>query len=221
MPRHEKSVMRRSGFKTRVACRASSGLTLVELVIVLVILVALGSLMVPILSNSQTDAAEQTTKASLVAVRDALQQSWSDTEYVSLPGPPATTAIEVQRLQVRWLFENPVTGDASPGFDPDTRLGWNGPYLVNWTGRYQINAVKNLTAAYGTNGDPAILDTFTGTPIVIQDVDFTQPIRDVRIVSAGPNGVIDISPLVATVDLASEGGTQPVGDDLYVALQLR
>ena len=26
------------------------------------------------------------------------------------------------------LFVNPVTGDSTVGFDPNSRIGWNGPY---------------------------------------------------------------------------------------------
>ncbi|MDA7980294.1 MAG: prepilin-type N-terminal cleavage/methylation domain-containing protein [Pirellulales bacterium] len=203
----------------RQRCVVRAGVTLVELMIVLVILVGLASVMVPMFANSREDSAERTTRASLVAVRDALTQQHLDTKYIALTGPPETVAIDATRFHLRWLFHNPVTGDASNDFDPDTRTGWNGPYLMNNTGQYAIDATKNLTASYGSDGDPAILDTYTGTPIVCQVVG-SGPL-DVRLVSAGTDGVVDIDPTDATADLASEGGTEPTGDDIYVAFTLR
>ncbi len=195
------------------------GLTLVELIIVLVILIGLASLVVPTLVNSREDAAQQTTEASLVATRNALIQQYEDTKYISYLGAPDTVALESNRFHLRWLFDNPVTGDATNGFDVDTRQGWNGPYLTSNTGRYAVDLTANFTTAYGSDGDQAIVDTFTGTPIVCQVLG-SGP-YDVRLVSAGLDGVLDIDPADPTSALESEGGTEPIGDDIYVSFILR
>ena len=192
------------------------GLTLVELVVVLTILVALGSMVIPVLRGTGQRSSDTTTDATLVAVRDALQQWWSDTKYVALPGTPTTVATEADRFQLRWLFENPVTGNSIESFDPDTRIGWNGPYFVDQTGDYTVNAANGFTVDYGTDGDPAVIDSWTASPVVIQAND-TGTYWDVRIVSAGPDGEVDIDRLTLTDNLTP--ATR--GDDIYVALQLR
>lgn len=192
------------------------GLTLVELVVVLTILVALGSMVIPVMSSTGQRSSDTTTDATLVAVRDAMGQWWSDTKYVALPGTPASVATEAQRFQVRWLFENPVTGNSAAGFDPDTQIGWNGPYLIDQTGEYAVNVASGFTTTYGADGDPAAIDSWTGSPVVIQAID-TGTFWDVRIVSAGPDGEVDLDPSTLTENLTPATS----GDDIYVALQLR
>lgn len=193
------------------------GLTLLELVIVLVILVALGSVVIPRFIQSRESTAFITTQANLVTLRDAVMAYFEDTKSLPLMGAPDTAAEEAERFQVRWLFDSPVSGLALSEFDPDVRLGWNGPYIAMKTGVYELDAAKNLTVLYGNDDDPALLDTFTGTPIVIQWAN--APLRpcDLRVVSAGPNGVIDIPPGILTDDLTDSD----VEDDIYVAIQLR
>lgn len=202
------------------------GFSLLELVVVLAILVALGGVAIRMATPAKEDAHRQATIASLQVVRDAVMQSWSDTKYVSFDGV-ATAATEADRFHVRWLFINPIdeTVDPTPTY-PNTRVGWNGPYLIAPTGNYTVNLPANFTTEYGLTSDPAILDAYgsatvtefaAGHPIVVQDVDPTLALRDIRIVSAGPNGVIDIPPGVFTDALMPED----VGDDLYVAISLR
>jgi len=212
------------------------GLTLIELIIVLMILVALGSLVIPAFMGNRDYAEETTTRANLIAIRDALMLYHEDVKHVRLPGPPATVAGEADRFQIAWLFNNPTLTvnvpplqPNTPTFDPNTRQGWNGPYVVMKTGVYAVNDDRNLTDLYGDDDDPALLDSMTGTPIVIQWANaadwLTQwannvtslPPRDIRIVSAGRNGVINIPPEIHTEDL-TDGHVQ---DDIYVAIQLR
>lgn len=194
------------------------GLTLIELIVVLAILIGLASLLVPVLTSSREDSAEQTTQASLVALRAAVIQQYQDTRFINYDGTN-TVAVEANRFHLRWLFENPVTGDRTIGFDPVARTGWNGPYLASNTGIYDENQ-GNLGTDYGTDDDPTVVDSFTGTAIVCQVVPGSNPL-DVRLVSAGFNGNIDIDQNDATVDLDQEGGTESTGDDIYVAFTLR
>ena len=69
-----------------------NGLTMVELVVVLAILVALAGLVVPRLQSTSQHSADVASTANLVAVRDAFTQYWLDTKHVALYGPPATAA---------------------------------------------------------------------------------------------------------------------------------
>lgn len=202
------------------------GFSLLELVVVLGILVALGGIAVRMGTPAKDSAHRQATITSLQVLRDAVMQYWSDTKHVPFDGV-ATEATELDRFHVRWLFVNPIneTVDPTPTY-PDTRVGWNGPYLIAPTGSYTVSAPANFTTQYGLDSDPAILDAYSsatvaafaaGHPIVVQDVDPLLSLRDIRIVSAGPNGIIDTPPSVLTVDLTDED----VGDDLYVAISLR
>jgi type II secretory pathway pseudopilin PulG len=204
-----------------------SGLTLLELVIVLSILVALGGMAIRLAGDAYDAAQQQATRGSLASVRDAVAQYWSDTKHLSYIGPPSTVAVENERFHLRWLFRNPVDDStrAEPSFF-DHSIGWNGPYLLTRTGQYRFDTVRGFTADYGASGDPAILDGFPvtvsgerlpGSPLVIQDVNPGMVPRDVRVVSAGPNGVIDIPRTIPTAELSE----LEIADDVFVALQLR
>ena len=87
-------------------------------------------------------------------------------------------------------------------FDPVYRVGWRGPYVVANNGSvYTINATTDFLEQYGENGDPAVLDGW-GNPIVIQNPGLTSDGgQDVRLVSAGPNGIVDINPTTPTAAL--------------------
>ncbi len=177
-------------------------LTLAELVVVLFILVALAGLASPLCSGQMSQAAQATTQATLAQARDAVEQYWRDTRLTTLDGV-ISVANESQRFQLQWLLFNPVTGDRTISFDRNTLNGWNGPYLLAPT-----TAPDAPTAG--------LVDAWNRT-LVVHYVNPGSDVRDVRIVSAGPDGVIDISPVAATSSLT----TNNVGDDLYVSLLLR
>ena len=128
-------------------------------------------------------------------------------------------------------------------FDPTIRRGWHGPYLLQETGRYPISGSNGFTfnsafvlggsniqasgtggGGYGLANDPAIIDGW-GHPIVIQwpsnTADTTlslaaQQAQFVRLVSAGPNGVID-TPLTDTPNTDATGAL--TGDDVILYLR--
>lgn len=177
--------------------------TLVEMIVVLMILAALSSVVAPLLSQSVHDANRISTQTSLTAVRDALVKYWSDTKHLPMDGI-TTSATESNRLDIDWLFRNPTSGDQVQDFDPNTKIGWRGRYLNHSTGD-EIAAGKWL-----------IVDAWN-TELVVQDVAPSSTPRDVRIVSAGSNGVVDTPGATAT-DLLTVADT---GDDLYVVLSLR
>ena len=105
-------------------------------------------------------------------------QYWHDTKFVQLDGV-TTVATELQRFNMAWLFTNPVTNTNTIQFDPNLRSGWNGPYL----------ATSTLDS---TVGGPGLIDAWNH-PLTVQYVNpGDDAIKDVRIVSAGPNGVVDI-----------------------------
>lgn len=177
-----------------------NGVTLVELIIVLSILAALSTLLIPLCGNQLQAAGTVATQATLVEVKQALQDYWHDTKFVALNGV-TTVAQESERFQLNWLFRNPVTGDTTVAYDPNVKVGWNGPYL----------AVSNMQFS-----SVAMVDAWN-QELVVQYVNPADSMKDVRIVSPGPNGVLEISSSVASSSLTSGS----IGDDLYVAITLR
>jgi len=180
-----------------------SGLTLIELIVVLLVVAGLSGLLVPLFAGTIQNAQQVATRASLIQIRDALSEYWRDTKHVPLDGV-TTVATESDRFDITWLMTNPVTGDTSVDFAASTRIGWRGPYL---------NASTGDAVAYGS---PLMIDAWN-QPIVVQDVDPTASLRDVRVVSGGPNGVVDVPGATATASLS----VADIGDDLYVTLSVR
>jgi len=177
--------------------------TIMEMVVVLGVLAALAGLSVPILSGTFITATTSTTRSTLREVTHATNLYWADCKWLKLDGVN-TVATESTRFQMRWLFRNPQSNSSNKSYDINTTIGWNGPYLLHPTGSpLQF-------------GDVAIIDAWNHA-ITIQDVSSTSTPRDVRIVSGGPNGLIDIPANVATSSLDASN----TGDDLYVALQLQ
>ncbi len=182
---------------------ARPAFTLVEMIVVLMILAAVSGVLAPLLSQSVHDANRVSTQTSLTAVRDAILKYWSDTKHLPMDGL-TTVATEANRLHIDWLFSNPSTGDQTQDFDPNSQIGWRGRYLNHSTGD-EISA-----------GRWFVVDAWN-TELTIQDVAPGSSPRDVRIVSAGPNGTVDTPGATATSSLTSAD----IGDDLYVVLSLR
>lgn len=181
--------------------RYTSGLTLIELVVVLAILAAVSGVLVPLFSGTMENANQVATKQSLVRVRDAMQRYWTDTKHVTLDGV-VSVATDGDRFNMDWLFSNPVTGDDTNDFSINSKIGWRGPYLLSSTGDAVVA------------GAPFLIDAWNGT-ILTQQVPSVP--GDVRIVSPGPDGVLSLPPTTATDSLTAT----EIGDDLYVALRLR
>ncbi len=199
------------------------GLTLLELMMVLLILVALAGLAVPLLTQHGDDARETATRATLTELRDAVMTYHGD-HLGALPMPRTTAPVPSRSAsaQLVFLFVNPTTfEDADAGtsdtaytFDSTYQRGWRGPYLASATGRYAIDVTSNFTNLYGEANDLCQLDAW-GRPCVIQAIDDGDT-WDVRIVSAGRNGAIDLPPATLTAALPDDPG-----DDLHVAFRLR
>ena len=165
------------------------GLTLIELIVVLIILIGIGGILIPTLSNVSVrgadgisrDPNEVTTMTTMNNVRDALiGRDSTDMSYRR----------DLGRLPSRLsgLIQN--IDDERP-FIPSVARGWRGPYIVDSGTRYgnfitepNVNGFPN----YPSN-DPAILDGF-GSPLILQQFDST----DARLVSAGANRILETDP---------------------------
>ncbi|MGE3853666.1 MAG: prepilin-type N-terminal cleavage/methylation domain-containing protein [Planctomycetota bacterium] len=185
------------------------GLSLIELMVVVGVLAVLAGLVIPLLGQSADNARALTTQATLRQVRDAVMGTPDAAGYWQhMAAMPADEPLRLpQRLQDLWVAPTlptaPVDYSSLETYDPTRRLGWNGPYLLAASGRYQVDGARAFSAEYGDNGDAAPLDGW-GSPIVIQ-VQQLGSTMDARLVSAGPDGVIDTpadvpDPLAARID---------------------
>lgn len=197
----------------RLYFRLRRGLTLLELVLVVAVLAALGAIVVASLGHTVNTARDTLIRASLSQLRTVILDSYYHDQFDTLPYP-----LDPSRLaypQLVWLLVNPNPGTP---YDPVARRGWRGPYLLPPVGsQYVIDATRGFTAQYGENGDPALLDGWRRPivlqqPVTIGSAASASDLRFARLVSAGANGVLD-TPSTALVPSASQ-----VGDDLILPL---
>ncbi len=182
-----------------------AGLTLLELLVVLMVLIVVAGVIVPNMTNLKIGSdingnggkspQEIATVQTLMQVRSAILGAegqkglWPDLAQRDAALPQTMAELFVPRAG--W-----------PGFDPNTRIGWRGPYLLSSGARYGAND------SYGSATDPAVLDAW-GSPIVIQAPDA----QHIRIVSGGADGVINTPPIVTMPALAD------CGDDVLLFLR--
>lgn len=171
------------------------GFTLVELIVVLVILVVLGTLVVSAIDDTVVDAQQTATEATFDSTRAAILGT-----ATRLGGPSYHGDVRRWPATIADLLRQPA---GVPDYDPLTHLGWRGPYLATSTGFYSIDLANGFEPLYGLDHDPALLDSWS-RPIVLQipDLDGVQPpsddeLRHMRLVSAGLNGRIDTPRTVA------------------------
>ena len=185
----------------------ASGFTLLELLVVLMILVVVAGIMVALFGTTFRDSQAQGTLATMAQLREAIIGTPEQ------PGYQGDTAALPATLTDLFVQPPPLVSPAQPPpyvgvYDPNTRRGWRGPYIMNSTGNYVVNAARGFTTDYGQNG-PTMLDAW-GQPIVLQ-----VPVSDptcARLVSAGPDGIIQ-TPLATAMPTKAQ-----CGDDIVMFL---
>ena len=170
----------------RLRCRR--GLTLLELLIVMTILVALGTLIVPTMGYLGRRSQALAARENLYRLQELIvNRYWADMGELPRPAvddqgvvidPPGGGDVRVDHPQLRYLFVNPdraADADDPFPFERSPRLlsgrTWQGPYLSHSGARYQVTDAEangtGFTRDYGETGDPAVLDAW-GRPIVLQ-----------------------------------------------------
>lgn len=174
------------------------GVTLLELVVVLAVLVALAVLVVPLLSESSKGANETVTRTNLNQVRDAITRYRLDMDkrlprpgYTGLNGSP----VRPDRPQLRYLYVNPgrldPPGDPEtsvPTYDPVAAKGWRGPYAQAGFGTYQVATDRGFATDYGETGDPCVVDGWNNPIVIVENATALPPTAELR--SAGPDGIL-------------------------------
>ncbi len=187
------------------------GVTLIELTVVLLILIALAGLAVPYVSGTGSKAMCQATDATLQAVKEAVMGGGAGPGFYgdTLGYFPKATKSYTADYHLKYIL-TPLT-DSSWGkmltYNPKTALGWRGPYLMTgMTNNYPVDADNDTTdltdelhSSYGSAtyvdsaivvGDEVVLDGW-GRPVILQVPTagcstYADPVKCARLVSAGP-----------------------------------
>ena len=162
------------------------GVTLLELTVVLLILIALAGLAVPYVGGTAGKALCDATDVTMANVKRTIM----DRYYLDTLGAYPVSAGGAD-YSLKYLF---ISG-GRPDYDPDTQVGWRGPYLTNSAIlAFEADLMTNLASAAGTyvhsafaDGDAVVLDAW-GRPIVLQVNGSVA-----RLVSAGPGSGLGIS----------------------------
>lgn len=198
-----------------------NGLTLLELMVVLMILVATALIVIPSFSSVEvaTPAGKLespviiATQATMNTVRDAIAGKDGVIESLSHKSNALPRKINdlVQEEAPDHMLD---TAPELKNYDPVNKIGWKGPY-IHATGR-------NKT------GEPTVVDGW-GNELELQidfdedgNVDPTES-KYIRVVSAGPNGEIetpaDVTNMKPGKDEVNELTLSECGDDLVLFLR--
>jgi len=182
------------------------GITLLELTVVLLVLVALAGLTIPYVAGTGQMARCQATDATLQEIKRAIMGGPSGPGFYGdlLGYYPKKTKSTAADYNLHFLLSQPT--DASWGsmnkYNRKTAVGWRGPYLQGGrtTGANAFNDVFNSTTNLtgkvhvDVSNSTQIMDTWD-RPVILQvpyDTSVSNyNLKYARLVSAGPDGVID------------------------------
>ncbi|MGR9114696.1 MAG: hypothetical protein ACU85E_02940 [Gammaproteobacteria bacterium] len=149
--------------------RRQSGVTLLELAIVLLVLVALAGLAIPYFSGTSRYAQCTATEASMVAIRDAIIGSYERPGYLADVGALPGTLGD--------LLVNPGVAI----FNPETQRGWRGPYVNSgMNDAFRFNPFVLQIPSVDADGNDC------------SDMGLVNPNQCARLVALGPNGQLDL-----------------------------
>ena len=205
-----------------------AGMTLIELTVVLLVLVALAGLAIPYVSGTSRKALCDATDVSMANIKRVIMEGYYLDTLGNYPVSKSGGTIGSD-YSLSYLFDQ--SGWA--GFDLDSQVGWRGPYLQ---GGMTLNAAdlqgnfKNLTYVNKKLDDGvqvAVLDGW-GRPFVIQVVSnadctdaskwniTTTEAYCARLVSAGFGSGVGVGK--ADLETTKEG--RLVGDDRMLYLNV-
>ena len=170
-----------------------AGTTLMELTVVLLILIALAGLALPYVSGTSSSGLCNATDVTMQNSKSAIMEGF----YIDTLGyfPKKTKDTSTLDFNLTYLFEK-STESGWNTFDPESRIGWKGPYLT--AGR-KLDILSTLDASFQsasfvhaagalTSSDFAVFDAWN-RPLIIQQYD--EPNNGFRLISAGENGELE------------------------------
>ena len=219
------------------------GFTLIEMLVVVGILAALAAIVVPLIDGMYTSNAGKATAATLVEIRNVIFGKSPQTGYVNdvgnwrgnktytLASGQVVTPYALP-LRLHDLLANDQLPTGLQTSDINSRFRWRGPYLRSSGATYgaSYDPSKGFTAdyAYDTANDLAISDEWNKA-IVLQYIDYSGFIMpadapEARLVSAGPNGVLDTLPNDFTTfkdsnNIVRYGAPAHSGDDIILNIK--
>jgi len=205
------------------------GMTLIELTVVLLILVALAGLAIPYVGGTNRMALCQATDASMQAVKTAIMGGGANSGFYmdTLGYYPKDTKDAVANYNLRYLYSNKDGGSVEKWkvYNPKTAVGWRGPYLMSG---FNVPSGLNDSFKTGTvhtdiqndNGSHP-LDAW-GRPIIIQvppTCSTSNNITDcARLVSAGSGSGMGAGEAVINTTIVNETASDR-GDDRVLFLK--
>lgn len=172
-----------------------SGFTLIELLAVLVLLAIVATVTTAGMADVGAEARDDLGQIEIAEIRKAVQQFRRDVGHYP---DAAGNHDEDARLGLLWRCQdsNAAAEDYDQGcgeYNPDTKRGWNGPYLL---------AERN-------SGQAGVFDPWGSSYLLLEPNNATPSTGEVRIVSTGPNRQYDGDNADACL---------PNGDDIVLCL---
>ena len=171
--------------------RAMRGMTLIELGVVLLILVALAGLALPYVGGIIGNSSCELTEATLQNVRSAIIGSPTSPGFV---GDMNRMPYNLGELITCPTGTNPTFACGTPtnpsltsSYNPSSQSGWRGPYLTN------ANVANGITDQFRSSSYPQ------GAPIKLliaysPATATTTAVCNYVLLSYGPNGILDTEP---------------------------
>jgi prepilin-type N-terminal cleavage/methylation domain-containing protein len=211
------------------------GMTLIELSVVLLILIALAGLAVPYVGGIGSTAMCQTTDATMQAVKEAIMGGAAGPGFYgdTLGYYPKATKSTTADYNLTYLFSAP--SDTSWGgmvsFNAKTAVGWHGPYLhsggaaipagVGPSFADVFDAATNPTGKVhlAINGGSQVMDAWH-RPIILQVPYFGGAYHHeyARLVSAGPGSSLDPADAAIDTNIQTQDASDR-GDDRVLFLK--
>lgn len=207
-----------------------SGMTLMEITVVLLILIALAGLVVPYIGGTGSAAMCKATDATLQAVKQAIMGGAAGAGYYAdtLGTYPADRGDTDYNL--KYLFERGSWDE----YNPKTGVGWRGPYLL--TGSVISGTLHGSFGTVFNQASPATtayvhfdITTDTGSqifdgwhrPVILQIPYFGGALQPdyARLVSAGPGGGLGSSDAAIDTTIQSSDASNR-GDDRVLFLKI-
>ena len=181
--------------------RAMRGMTLIELGVVLLILVALAGMTLPMVTGVISNSGCELTDATLQNVRSAIIGSPTSPGFVGDMNRMPYNLEELTKCPTYGNFA--CVPPATSSYNPSSQTGWRGPYVTN------SNPIPSTTFNVITDQfkSPINYPTLSGSPIqLVLAYDGTSKCR-YFLLSNGPNGKPDISPLSTLTSMSSPAST--------------